>query len=225
VAEELYSDGPHLASGIVQVGDPGLGAETAEHLDIGLRRSVRDLTWSVTAFATRYDDFIFLADSGVVSDDEGLPIFLFSQQDARFSGLEAEVFTPIAAPGAGEIDLRLFTDYVRGELTGGEPLPRLPPLRYGSRLQYHDERVLAGLEATRYAEQDETATHERPTSGYSLVSADVRWRLVAPGGTELELFAIASNLGDAEARKHTSFVKDLAPLPGRNVAFGVRSRF
>ena len=42
---------------------------------------------------------------------------------------------------------------------------------------------------------------------------------------ELELFVNGSNLGDEEARKHTSFVKDVAPLPGRNYALGIRSRF
>ncbi len=49
--------------------------------------------------------------------------------------------------------------------------------------------------------------------------------LLGVSGMELELFVNASNLGDEEARKHTSFVKDIAPLPGRNYALGVRSRF
>jgi iron complex outermembrane receptor protein len=58
-----------------------------------------------------------------------------------------------------------------------------------------------------------------------LLNADFRWRLAGVSGMELELFANASNFGDEEARKHTSFVKDIAPLPGRNYALGVRSRF
>jgi iron complex outermembrane receptor protein len=48
---------------------------------------------------------------------------------------------------------------------------------------------------------------------------------MAGATAEVELFVNASNLGDEEARKHTSFVKDRAPLPGRNYAVGVRSRF
>ena len=104
-------------------------------------------------------------------------------------------------------------------------MPRLPPLRYGARVQYHNERLLAGLEATRYTEQDETAPFETLTPGYTLVNADVRWRLVTEKGGELEVFVNAANLGDEEARKHTSFVKNFAPLPGRNFAVGVRTRF
>jgi iron complex outermembrane recepter protein len=114
---------------------------------------------------------------------------------------------------------------VRGELASGEPLPRLPPLRFGGRFEYQDERLLIGLEAARYDDQDAVAPHETATSGYRLLDADVLWRLVGMTGVELELFASASNLGDEEARKHTSFVKDIAPLPGRNYALGIRSRF
>jgi len=224
VAEELYSDGPHLATGIVQIGAADLGAEQAHHLDVGVRREVGDLTWSVTAFATRYHDFIYLAETGEIDAEEGLPVFVYTARAAKFEGLEAELFTPLATIESGEIDLRVFADVVRGELASGEPLPRLPPLRFGGRVQYHDERFLAGLEVTRYDGQTHVAAFEAPTSGYTLVNADFRWRL-ARGGKELEWFVNASNLRDAEARKHTSFVKEIAPLPGRNYALGVRSRF
>ena len=45
------------------------------------------------------------------------------------------------------------------------------------------------------------------------------------GGNALELFVDGNNLLDEEARPHTSFLKDLAPLPGRNIAAGVRLFF
>jgi iron complex outermembrane recepter protein len=225
VAEELYSDGPHLATGLVQIGDPSLTHETAEHLDLGIRGRMDELNWSVTTFYTQYDDFIYLADTGAVDLVDELPIFVYTQADADFSGLEAEVFVPLLAEGTNEIDMRLFADYVRGELASGESLPRLPPLRYGARFEYHNERLLVGLEATRYDDQDEIAPFEEETPGYTLMNADVRWRLIGLSGMELELFVNGSNLGDEEARKHTSFVKDVAPLPGRNYALGIRSRF
>jgi iron complex outermembrane receptor protein len=225
VAEELYSDGPHLATGAVQIGDATLGAETARHFDVGFRGATGDLTWSVTGFHTEYDDFIYLAETGDVDLESELPIFAYTRADANFDGIEAELFAPIMARGEGEVDVRVFADYVRGELASGESLPRLPPLRYGARLQYHDDRLLIGLEATRYDEQDDIAPFEGVTAGYTLVNADFRWRLTVGTGAELEVFVNAANLGDEEARKHTSFVKELAPLPGRNYAVGIRSRF
>ena len=225
VAEELYSDGPHLATGVVQIGDPALTEETARHADIGVRGEHGALTWSVATFATRYDDFIYLADTGEVDAAEQLPIFAYRQADADFGGIEAEVLIPLLSGDVHSVDMRLFADYVRGELASGEALPRLPPLRFGGRFEYRDARLLVGVEATKYDDQDEVAPYETPTAGYLLLNADVRWRLVGVTGMELDLFANASNLGDEDARKHTSFVKDIAPLPGRNYAVGVRSRF
>jgi iron complex outermembrane receptor protein len=225
VAEELYSDGPHLATGVVQVGDVALCKERAQHLDIGLRGQTELLDWSVTAFHTRYDDFIYLADTGAIDPVAELPIFVYTHSDAQFDGFEAEVFVTLLEEGANAVDLRLFADYVQGELASGESLPRLPPLRYGARFEYHNERFLVGLQGTRYDDQDDIAPFEEETEGYFLLDADLRWRLVRDSGTEVELFLNASNLGDEEARKHTSFVKDIAPLPGRNYALGIRSRF
>jgi iron complex outermembrane receptor protein len=225
VAEELYSDGPHLATGVVQIGDPFLGKESARHLDLGIRRQAERVDWSVTAFHTRYDDFIYLADTGAVDPLEELPVFVYRQADADFHGVEAEVFLPLLEQGPNAFDLRLFADHVRGELKTRERLPRLPPLRYGARFEYHNDRLLVGLEATHHDDQTDVAPFETATDGYTLLNADVRWRLGVGAGTELELFANATNLGDELARKHTSFVKDVAPLPGRNYTIGLRTRF
>jgi iron complex outermembrane receptor protein len=225
VAEELYANGPHLASGAIEIGDPNLGGETSQHFDIGIRKSVDELTWAITAFMTNYDDFIFLRDTGVVDPIEDLPIFNFAQQDAEFTGIEAELFTPIAELGAGELDLRLFADLVDGELNTGENVPRIPPLRYGARLAYHSDRIIVGVDATTYDDQNDVAPFETRTEGYTLVSADFTWDLTAGDGTDLSLFVHGSNLLDEEARRHTSLVKDVAPLPGRNYAIGLRAMF
>ncbi|HEX6997867.1 MAG TPA: TonB-dependent receptor [Gammaproteobacteria bacterium] len=221
-AEELYAAGPHLASRTVEIGDPALGEEAARHLDVSVRKTVGDLRLSVTAFVTEYDDFIFLRDTGAVDALEALPVFAYAQADADFVGMEAELAAPIAKVGAGELDLRLYADYVKGELDDGAPLPRMPPLRYGARLRYHDERLVAGVEAVRYDEQDRTAAFETATPGYTMVDADLAWRFRA---SRLELFVRATNLLDEEARKHTSLVKDFVPLPGRSYGVGLRGRF
>lgn len=223
VAEELYANGPHLASRTYEVGDVALRGETSRHLDVGIRKTEGALTWGATAFVTSYRDFIYLRHSGALDPLYGLPIYSYVQQDADLFGYELELFTPVADVGGGEVDLRLFADYVEGELDTGEHLPRLPPLRYGARLQYHDDRLAAGLEATRYDRQTKVAPFEEPTAGYTMVNADLQWRFEAAGG--LELFLRGANLLDEEARKHTSLVKDIAPLPGRNYTLGLRGRF
>lgn len=224
-AEELYADGPHLATGTVELGDATLGSERARHVDVGLRGGADDRSWRVTAYETAYDDFLYLRDTGSVDPDEMLPVFAFAQRDATLTGIEAEFFTALAAVGPGELDLELKADAVRGELVGGTKLPRLPPASYGARLQYHDARIVAGLGFKRYRRQDETAPFEEATAGYTLVDLDVTWHLEASDALGLDVYVRGTNLNDEEARKHTSLVKDVAPLPGRNFRFGVRARF
>jgi iron complex outermembrane receptor protein len=183
------------------------------------------LRWNVTAFVTDYRDFIYLQPTGAINPAEGLPEFVFLQQDAEFRGLEAELFAPIAVPGAGEIDLRVFGDLVRAELADGRAVPRIPPRRLGARLSWHSDRLLVGLEAVRHDAQQRTAPFETPTPGYTLLSADFDWLIALGNGATLTLFARALNLLDEEARRHTSLVKEIAPLPGRNLAFGLRAEF
>ncbi len=226
VAEELYANGPHLASRTFEVGDPSIDKETSHHLDIGLRKTNGQLTWSLTAFYTSFDDFIYLRDTGVEDIESELPIFSYSQQDAHVTGLEAELFTPIAELGMGELDLRLFADFVRGELDGGDDLPRLPPMRIGARLQFHHDAIIAGLEAARHSKQDDIAPFEDPTPGYTMVNADLSWVLSSSTAEiETNVFFKGTNLLDEDARRHTSLVKDIAPLPGRNFQIGFRASF
>lgn len=225
VAEELFAFGPHHASEAFEVGNPALDTETALHFDIGIRKAMGELAWSITAFMTDYDGFIYLRDTGLVDATDLLPIFEFSQEDAEFSGLEAEFFAPIAQPGDGEIDLRLFTDFVDAELSNGENVPRIPPLRYGARLAWHTESITVGFDATVYDDQSDIAPLETPTAGYTLVSADLDWRIGSGQGADLSFFVRATNLLDEVALRHSSFIKDIAPLPGVNYSVGLRALF
>jgi iron complex outermembrane receptor protein len=117
-----------------------------------------------------------------------------------------------------------MADTVRGELDDGGNLPRIAPGRYGAGLDWSLGSWRAGVSALRYRSQDRVAGFETPTGGYTLLEADLAYGF-SFGPTEIELFAQGRNLGDEEARLHTSFLKDRAPLPGRSVGMGLRAFF
>jgi iron complex outermembrane receptor protein len=223
--EELYSNGPHLATHTIEVGDPTLRAERSRHLDVGIRKTEGNFRWALTGFMTAYVDYIYLRDTGAIDPVENLPVFLFTQGDARLSGLEAELSARLAEVGAGDIEIRIFADSVDGELDAGGHLPQMPPRRAGTRLQYGSARITTGIEAMRYADQDRIAEHETPTAGYTMLNADLQWTLGVDRGTTYELFLRGTNLLDEDARRHTSFLKDELPLPGRNFSAGFRAQF
>ena len=76
---------------------------------------------------------------------------------------------------------------------------------------------------------NDSASHlgpnQLPTDSYTLWGADVRYRMLVNERAIVDLFAVGTNLGDEEARPHTSFLKDLAPMPGRSFKVGVRTSF
>jgi iron complex outermembrane recepter protein len=59
---------------------------------------------------------------------------------------------------------------------------------------------------------------ELPTDSYNLVNVTAHWKPVA--GKSWRLFIDAHNLTDKTAREHVSFLKDVAPMPGRSVRIG-----
>ena len=247
-AEELYSNGLHVATQSFEFGDPGLRRETANRAELGLHWHRGPLKFGASVYAVDYRDFVYLADTGI--EDGGTPARVWNQADARFTGGELDLQWTFLDNGSGRWTMRGFGDAVRGRLDGegtqavsfavphGDHvhrytadiamtgnLPRLAPWRAGAELRWEGAQWRAGIGAVRYARQDRVAEHEDETPGYTLVNANLAWHLDMAGGNALELFVDGSNLLDEEARPHTSFLRDLAPLPGRGVSAGVRLFF
>lgn len=221
-AEELFSDGPHLATQGYEVGDSGLGRETANQLELGLHLHVGPLEAKAAVFHNRFDAFIYLAETGL--EEDGLPLRQWSQADARFNGFEAEARLRLADSEGGGWDIRVFGDSVRAQLTDGGNLPRIAPDRFGSELLWRFEGWRASVGAVRYASQGRVAEFETPTEGHTLVDAHLSYHFDV-GDVGWELFLDGRNLGDRVAQVHTSYLKDRAPLPGRSLAMGVRVLF
>ena len=222
-AEELFSNGPHLATRAFEIGDPDLGKEKSLGVDLSLRKRAGPVTGSVNLFLNRFDGFIFEEATGEVED--GLDVFQFAQRDAEFRGAEAEARLELFHSEPHHVDLDLMADYVRAELRDtDEPIPRIPPFRYGIGLHYDGGTWNGRVELRGVGEQDRVAAFERPTESYTLLNASLGWRAFF-GRSVLELLLRGTNLTDQEARNHVSFLKDQAPLPGRDVRLNVRLAF
>lgn len=216
-AEELFSDGPHLATRAFEIGDPDLRGEVGHSLDASVRLTDGRVRGSVSVFATSYDGFIHQASAGTERED--LPVLRYVQEDALFRGYEAEVEVDLfhhAAHGH-HLVAEAWSDAVRAELTGpDEPLPRIPPLRLGGGLRYEGGPWSGVLGVRRVTGQERVAPGEEPTAGHTLLDASVRLRVLG-AGTGHEITLRGTNLTDELARDHVSFLKDVAPLPGREV--------
>lgn len=225
VAEELFTNGAHPATQQFEIGDPDLGEESALSFDLGLRKLAGRLSGSIGLFRYDFGDYIFLRPTGSVDPASGFDTFAFEQVDARFSGAEAHLDLELLHSEPHHLQLELSGDTVKAELKANdEPLPLIPPARFSVGLAYGGPAFRARVEARHVARQGETSPFETPTKGYTLVNADVGYRFFGHGLVH-EVMLRAGNLGDELARVHTSPLKDMAPLPGRDVRLIYRLTF
>jgi iron complex outermembrane receptor protein len=223
-AEELYSNGPHIATGVFEIGDPDLAKEKSLGLDLSLSKRAGPVTGQLSGFVNRFDDYIYESFTG--EEEDGLPVARYIQGDASFWGFEAAAAIELLHAEPRHLDLELSADYVRASLRGGDesPLPRIPPFRYGAALHYADNRLDGRVEVRGVAAQERVSEFELPTDGYTFLNASLGYRFFL-GHTVLQLRLQGNNLTDEEGRNHVSFLKDVAPLPGRDFRAAVRLLF
>jgi iron complex outermembrane receptor protein len=222
-AEELFANGAHVATGQFEVGDVNLRPETSYNLELGLRKKTGALQFGVSVYRNVVKDFIFQFDTGETRDDRR--VINFRQADAEFYGLEADVKYAIN----DNIDVSVFGDYVRGRLTGGDNLPRIPPGRLGGRVDArHDIGAgnLSGfVQFYHVFGQGDVASFESGTPGYNMLNVGVAWSGQFNPINTWQVYLRANNLLNERAIAHTSFIKNAAPLPGLNVTVGTRFTF
>ncbi len=220
--EELFSNGPHIATQSFEIGDPSLGKEKSIGAEAYFRVEKAAWSFSATAFATWFDDFIYQDDTGAEEDE--LPVFQYFQRDATFSGFELEASARLFDAGGFRFVADGVADYVRATLKSRGPVPRIPPLRLLGGIEAQSDKIDGRLEVEWTADQDRTATFETDTDGFTLVNASLAWR---PWGKarETTILLSANNIFDVEARRHASFTKDFVPMSGRDIRLSARLSF
>ena len=246
--QELFSAGQHLATQTFEVGlvydmdEEGEVSETlrsvkeevSNNIDLTFRKFSGDSGYTLSFFYNQADDYIYQSATDLTAlahgheeeeeegheehAEEGTPVYYFNQDDATIYGVEAEGFVDLNVNWR----VSVFGDYIRAKIDS-DNLPRIPPLRLGSTLSYEGEALSSELSVVWYDDQTNTTAYETSTDGYSLVNASVDYRL--SDQQDWTVYVRANNLFDEEARVHTSFLKDQAPLPGRNLTLGTRFSF
>ncbi|HEX8257552.1 MAG TPA: TonB-dependent receptor [Allosphingosinicella sp.] len=221
-AEELFSNGPHIATQAFEIGDPDLQKEKSWGAEAYVRADTRDFNLSLSAFANWFDDYIFEAATGEEQDE--LPVFRYFQRDARYYGFEGEISATLFRAGGFRFVGDVVADYVHASIKEGGPVPRIPPLRVLAGIEAQSESIDGRIEAEWSADQDRVAAFETPTDGHLLVGASVAWR---PWGKRnpTTFLVSANNIFDVDARRHASFTKDYVPLAGRDIRLSARFSF
>jgi len=215
--EELFSNGPHLATDAFELGDPTLGKETSTGAELALRHREDGHSLTLNLFYTDYDDYIFERETGAEQDE--LPVFQFTAADAEFYGFEVQGALDLYTGPTWSVEVDGLAEYVRATTDFGN-LPRIPPLSVLAGVEASTDNLSLRAEVDWNDGQDNTAAFERATDAYTLVNVFSSYSF----GDSITFSLGVNNLFDQDARQHTSFLKDAVPLPGRNIRFTVGAK-
>jgi len=218
-AQELFADGPHIATQQFELGDDALGTESSLGAELYLRGAIGGLQLSASVYRNWFDGFIYLADTG--AEEDGLPVLTFMQTDADQFGLEAQATFPLIDVDGFLLSADLRGDYVRATLDDGSPVPRIPPLSALAALDAQIGHFDARAELQWVDGQSRVAPLEDPTDGYEMVNLSLAWHPLE-GSDNFTLMLQANNLFDVDARRHSSFTKEFVPMAGRNFRVSAR---
>ena len=239
---ELFANGVHTATGVFEQGQSNLKKEKSNGIDGQIRWKSGQDSLTFGAYFNRFSNFNGLLSTNLQEaveehhheEDGGGDHEMHTYQISRFTGIKAE-FKGVELEGK-----TMLTDYlqfnVRGDYvdarnkTSGGYVPRISPLKLGAGLKYEFDRFGARLDVLHAFKQDRVATNfnyeggkELMTDAYTNVSMMATYKL--PTQLNLEVFTRANNLLNEEIREHASFLKDIAPMGGRSIMFGLRGDF
>ncbi|WP_310498171.1 TonB-dependent receptor domain-containing protein [Sandarakinorhabdus sp.] len=222
-AEEMLSNGAHAATGAFEIGDRNFRKERQLGLEAVLRGRGEGWRLELSSYFNRFDNFIFLNPTGL--EEDGLPVFRYAQADARFFGFEIEGALKVAQMGDTRIEVTGLVDYVNASVLGGVgPAPRIPPLRMIGGIEAGGGSVGGRLEVEHVTRQSRITSFETETPAWTMVNFSLNWKPLGEGNNTTVMLQ-ANNIFDVEARRHASFLKNVAPLMGRDFRLGVRFGF
>ncbi|NSY32604.1 TonB-dependent receptor [Pseudoalteromonas sp. JC28] len=242
---ELLSNGIHIATSTYELGlgyelegnhlhfEPqDIEQETSNNLDISFRKFSGNFGYTVNFFYNDIENFYYQALTDYIySPEHGLevadhahegavPVFKFESSDAKLYGLEFDAHYKLS----NFARVKVFGDSLTAKLDNDEYLPRIPSNKLGLDYEHSYENLTANFTVTHYFKQDNIASYESETKGYTLVDMSFNYDFEFMG-SDMVGYVNLDNLTDELGFVHSSFIKEQAPLPGRNIKLGIRGYF
>ena len=171
--DELFANGPHGGSETFEVGDPTLGKESSNAIELSLHRTTGPVHVQGSLYYSRFSNFIFQAPTGAVA--RRLAGLLLSRGQGELLRVRAAGRRALR-PGARNRLGRRARDRRRpSDDQGLRPRTADPPLRVIGALTGSRGQVDGRLEIERDFAHDRTAPIETSTPGFTLVNASLDW--------------------------------------------------
>lgn len=233
--EELFSQGPHLASYSYEVGNPDLDPERGLGKELYFRYRKSNARAEITFFHNGFSNYNYATNTGENRPDflGGYPIYQFTGTEAVLQGVEFSTQLKLLNNWALSTSLsythgkrKLFEEEQQQQNTNANwiPLPMIPPLKGNIELSYNRNALKIGTKTRWATEQNRTGEFETPTDGYAVFNLFSQYRFQK--WDLLHTISInANNILNTTYRNHLSRIKEIYPEPGRNITLLYRVYF
>jgi iron complex outermembrane receptor protein len=231
--EELFANGGHAGTQAYEFGNPDFRLERSWGVEATLHAHTDRFNFDASAYYNWFNNYISenQADQAVCEAGAGqygnpdvevtLPCFQYQQAKARYYGFEADLSASLFTIGTTRINADVLGDYVHANIVDLGPVPRIPAPRILGGVEAQDDAFTVRAEVEHVFDQNRTASFETRTAGYTMVNASVS---LSPFGrdSKTQLSLSANNIFDVNARRASSFLKNFAPLAGRDLRATLR---
>lgn len=248
-AEELLSNGVHIATSSFEIGESDLDTESANSLEVTWVYGDSDnspFSARVSGYHNQFQRFIYLQDIGLAlshdleedgfqgidacsadigdfdnsAEEFGEAVGCFTYDQRDASFSGIEFETRWALSDSQRFELQ--GDLVRGSFDTGanRNIPRLPPAKFRASWIYENDSWRGAINVTHAMTQSRAGENQLTTDGYSKLDGSLSYQQES-----WSMFLKGQNLTNQSIRNATSFLRDIAPEAGRNLTIGVRYRF
>ncbi len=220
--EELYSEGPHLASFSFEIGNPELEPERSFAKELFTRFQTGNGFAELAVFHNKFSNFIYAKNTGMANSRfPTLNNYQFTGTEAELYGFEVstelQLTKTLVANASTSFTIgRQDTTDTNGNNQGTRSLPQIPPFKAKASLKYVKGGFEMGSRFKYSAEQNRIGAFETSTDSYFLTDFFAQYRF----NSNKFLHTISLNVNnilDEEYYNHLSRIKDLRPEPGRNI--------
>lgn len=251
-SNELYASNPHYALLIEEQGDSSLNKEINKAYEYGTGLNFESFNISANWYENNYENFIYLGSTGISRGDVYLKDW--RQADTLNKGFEIEMSYALLTNQLGNFTFSAYADqtentpvyqfdgsydpftidaflnpdeeqeqeYFRRKLEG-QSILKTPADSIGAAIHWQFGEVKAAIDYKHSKRQDKLAKSEMLSQSYDLIGADISIEQSLLG-FDSELFINIDNLTNQDVRPHQSYLRHLAPLPGRSIAIGIRAK-
>ena len=220
--DELFSEGPHLASYSFDIGNTNLKAERAWTSEINYEFMSSRIMVFASLFRNYFDSYNFFMNTNQASNRyPDLYYYQVKGVEAEMMGFEGELYFSIANKHSIKSSFSFIkSDFREDENSSFKPIPFTPPLKISTEYILNFTNGNTGVIYTFSDKQDRVGEFETITESYNKLDFYLQYNLInkknlLKASTLSTLSINVQNIFDTEYYNHLSRIKDLMPEMGR----------